>query len=108
MSDEERIWRLHAGEEHLADLVVDGGDFPWLEARCVAQPGLERFRALFEQELAAIDGDDMETADAIYGRKRERLRLTYPNGGDVPEFMLHIQGERAWWRWHDEKFEEGE
>jgi hypothetical protein len=104
----DKIWRLYAGEEHLADLVVDGGDFPWLEAKCLAQPGLDRFRELFASELAALDAEDFERADALYLRKRELLRLTYPEGGDVPEFMLHLQDDRAWWRWHDEPFEDDE
>ena len=28
--------------------------------------------------------------------------MTYPDGGHVPEFMLHMAGDKAWWRWSDE------
>ncbi|MDK0524423.1 hypothetical protein [Streptomyces sp. ML-6] len=26
-------------------------------------------------------------------------------GGPVAEFLLHIEGDRAWFRWNDEPFE---
>ena len=25
---------------------------------------------------------------------------------NVPEFLLHIEGDTAWWRWNDEPFDE--
>jgi hypothetical protein len=31
--------------------------------------------------------------------------LTYPDGRDVPEYLLHIDGDEAWWRWSDEPFD---
>ncbi|MBX6751337.1 MAG: hypothetical protein IRY85_17015 [Micromonosporaceae bacterium] len=32
--------------------------------------------------------------------------LRNPEGRDVPEFLLHIDGDQAWWRWSDEPFDE--
>jgi hypothetical protein len=29
-------------------------------------------------------------------------------GALVPEFLLHIDGEDAWWRWSDESFTQAE
>lgn len=34
------------------------------------------------------------------------LVLTGPEGKDVAEFLLHIQGDRAWFRWSETPFSE--
>ncbi|MEV6847472.1 hypothetical protein [Actinoplanes sp. NPDC051411] len=34
------------------------------------------------------------------------VTLRYPEGNEVPEFLLHIQGDEAWWRWSDEPFDD--
>jgi hypothetical protein len=41
-----------------------------------------------------------------YGRIRATVRLVNPAGDDVPEFLLHIEGAVAWWRFSDEPFED--
>jgi hypothetical protein len=28
--------------------------------------------------------------------------MTFPDGRDVPEWLLHIDGDEAWWRWADD------
>lgn len=101
-------WRLYAGDELVADLVVTGGDFPWLHASVDPKPAFERYRELFAKEAAASEaaGDDWTAADLLYHRIRAQLRLARPDGSDVPEFLLHIDGEEAWWRWSDEPFDD--
>ena len=42
--------------------------------------------------------------EPAYGRVREAVSLAAPDGRRVPEFLLHIQDESAWWRWSDEPF----
>jgi hypothetical protein len=51
MNHGEQVWRLMQGEELLAELVVTGGDFPWLNARIRAMPEFEAVRPLFGEEL---------------------------------------------------------
>jgi hypothetical protein len=34
------------------------------------------------------------------------VTLWYPDGREVPEFLLHLDGSVAWWRWSDEHFDE--
>jgi hypothetical protein len=92
------VWKLHAGEELVAELVVTGLDDPWLIARVDARPGLERFRPLFEAELQGEDGD---IAGPHISQLRRELRLSKPNGAVVVAFMLHVDGDEAWWRWID-------
>jgi hypothetical protein len=44
-SDGERAWRLMHGEKLIAELVVTGGNFPWLNAHLRPAPEFEEVRA---------------------------------------------------------------
>ena len=98
------VWRLCAGDELVAELVVTDRAFPWLSARVEAEAGFERYRDLFAKELAASDAAGAAAADILYHRIRSELRLVGPDGRDVPEFLLHVDGDEATWRWSDEPF----
>jgi hypothetical protein len=99
-------WRLYREQELLGELVVTDADFPWLNARFQAAPAFETVRPLFEEELRLADAvdDDVDAWQAAYARVRDAVSLAAPGGRRVPEFLLHIQGEDAWWRWSDEPF----
>lgn len=103
-------WSLHrrAGGEALASFVVTGGDFPWLHARVEAAAGLADVRSLFAAELRLLDrvDDDVEAWERAYDAVREAVVLRCPDGRDVPEFLLHVDGDEAWWRWSDEAFDD--
>ncbi|MBM2623167.1 hypothetical protein JIG36_47490 [Actinoplanes sp. LDG1-06] len=96
-------WTLHrqADGELLAELVVTDGDFPWLYARVEARAGLAELRPLFADELRLLD-DDPEAWEKAYDELRSVVTLRCPEGHDVPEFLLHLDGDEAWWRWSDE------
>jgi hypothetical protein len=106
MSDSGGMWRLVRGEEILAGLVVTGGAFPWLHARVLPAPGFDEVRPLFEEELRRLDhlDDDPGAWEAAYLRIRQAVRVLAPDGRPVPEFVLHIDSDQAWWRWGDEPF----
>ena len=110
MNHGEQAWRLMQREELLAELIVTGGDFPWLNARIRAMPGFEAVRPPFEEELRALGhiDDDVGSWQAAYDRIRRAVSLLYPEGRPVPEFLLHVDGEDAWWRWSDEPFTQAE
>jgi hypothetical protein len=110
MNDGERVWPLMHGKELIAELVVTGGDFPWLNARVRAMPGFEEVRPLFVEELRALEHieDDLGAWQAAYDNIRSAVELVYPEGHPVPEFLLHIRGDDAWWRWSDEAFTQAE
>jgi hypothetical protein len=90
-----RVWQLMRGAELIAEFVVTGGDFPWLNARVRAMPGLDEVRPLFEQELRALEqiDDDFVSWQAARDRIRSAVSLLYPEGHPVPEFVLHVDGE---------------
>jgi hypothetical protein len=110
IADHGRVWTLHRGDdgELLADLVVTGGDFPWLHGRVHAHEGLAGVRPLFAEELRLLESidDDVAFWERSYEQVREAVNLRYPDGREVPEFLLHIDGDQAWWRWSDQPFQE--
>jgi hypothetical protein len=110
MTEPERTWQLLRGDELLAELVVTGGDFPWLSAEVRPAPGFAEVRPLFDDELRRADLMDKEPElwEAAYHRVRAAVRLVAPDGRPVPEFLLHIDGSDAWWRWSDEPFPDEE
>jgi hypothetical protein len=109
MSDADPVWRLVRGDELLAELVVTDADFPWLNARVRPAAGFAGVRPLFDDELRRLEDLDEEPEqwEAAYRSIREVVRLLTPDGRAVAEFLLHIEGENAWWRWSDEPFPEG-
>lgn len=103
-----QTWSLYRGEELVADLVVTGSDLPWLNAEVRPCGGFEDVRPLFDEELRLLDDVDnhVDAWEAAYQQVRETVTLKYPEGSDVPEFLLHIDGAEAWWRWSDEAFDQ--
>ena len=104
---QDETWKLHRGDELLADLVVTDGDFPWLYARVRPHDGFEDVRPLFAEELRLLDDIENDSAawETAYDAIRAIIILRYPAGGEVPEFLLHVDGDEAWWRWSDEPFD---
>jgi hypothetical protein len=105
-------WTLHRRDDGrlLADLVVTGGDFPWLNARVDPREAFEEVRPLFADEVRLLDGVDenVESWERAYEAVRSAVTLRYPDGREVPEFLLHIDGNQAWWRWKDEPFDDAD
>ena len=105
MTERPQIFLVARREELIAELVVERLDPPWLRGRVVPRHGFAALRPLFdhERELAAnLDRDPAAWARA-YRRLRGEVRLIKPDGHQVPEFLLHIDGNRAWWRCGDRR-----
>ncbi|MFI1767798.1 hypothetical protein ACH41H_37930 [Streptomyces sp. NPDC020800] len=100
------VWCVRTEDEPVGEILIDEADFPWLAGRFVPGPGFAAVRDLFARELALADRDDdagWEEWESAYDEIRRRVALSSPDG-PVPEFLLHIEGERAWFRWSDEPF----
>jgi hypothetical protein len=97
----------HGGQgAEIGEILIDDADFPWLSGRFRAGPAFGGVEDLFARELALAErDDDGHRADweAVHAEIGRRVRLVSPDG-PVAEFLLHIQGERAWFRWSDEPF----
>ena len=63
---------------------------------------------LFTEELRLVKrlGEDGGSWAAAYDAVLDAVTLRHPDGREVPEFLLHIDGDRAWWRWSDEPFDD--
>jgi hypothetical protein len=94
------------GDELIADLVVTDGDFPWLHARLEPTSAFEEVKDIFTEELRLLDrlDDEYSAWAAVDDEIHAILSLENPEGFRVPEFLLHIDGDAAWWRWSDEPF----
>jgi len=103
---DDQVWRLRRGNELVADLIVTGGDFPWLNAAVQATPAFEELRPLFAEELRLLDqlNQNTEAWEAAYARIPQAVSLESPDGRAVPEFLLLVDGQDAWWHWSDEPF----
>lgn len=99
-----RVWQLLHHGVKVADLVIDGGDWPWEEARVDASEAFEALRPMFAEETRLLDADDPSWDDA-YIEIRRNFTLLGPDGRPTPEFLLHIEGDRAWWRYSDVPFD---
>ena len=101
------VWRLLDGDIEVARLVVTEPDFPWVHARLEPTEAYAAVRPLFDEDLRLSDrfDEDPAAADEAYYRIRERLTLVDPDGRVVPEWLLHVDGDQAWWRWNDEPFD---
>lgn len=78
---------------------------PGSAGRFVPAEGFADVEPLFDRELLLVEEEAVfEELDAVVGEISEKLQLIGP-AGPVAEFLLHIDGEPAWFRWSDEPFE---
>lgn len=108
MGFEGEVWQVRSGDEPVGDILIDDADFPWLAGRFTAGAAFAGLRELFAHELALLDLDDetgQQEWEAVHGEIGRRVSLIAPHGRPVPEFLLHIDGDRAWFRWSDEPFD---
>ncbi|MFE1885310.1 hypothetical protein [Streptomyces diastatochromogenes] len=99
------VWRVGAGEESVGEIVIDEADFPWLSGRFTNGPGFAAVQDLFAREPALLEEESWDEWESAYDEIRRHVSLSSPDG-PVSEFLLHIEGDRAWFRWSDEPFED--
>lgn len=108
MGFEGEVWQVRSGADQVGEILIDDADFPWLAGRFTAGPAYGAVQELFARELALTERDDeghRQRWEEAYDEIRRRVSLASPDG-PVAEFLLHIDGERAWFRWSDEPFED--
>ncbi|MFJ3669445.1 hypothetical protein ACIPSE_23620 [Streptomyces sp. NPDC090106] len=108
MGFEGEVWKVRDAREPVGEILIDDADFPWLSGRFTPGPAYDSVRDLFTRELALAQRDDdthWQEWERAYDEIRRRLSLHSPDG-PVPEFLLHIDGDRAWFRWSDTPFDD--
>jgi hypothetical protein len=51
-----------------------------------------------------VEEEKWQEWEEAYDEIRRRVSLVAPSG-PVPEFLLPVEGDRAWFRWSDEPFD---
>jgi len=103
-----QVWHVRGGDDPVGEILIDEADFPWLSGHFTAGPGYDAVRDLFARELALAERDDdghWEEWERVHDEIRRRVSLVSPDG-PVPEFLLHIEEDRAWFRWSDKPFDD--
>ena len=97
---------LKREDELLGTLRSYSTDFPWVNCKFEPLPAFENLRPLFSEELRLLDaglgdGDQVEKWEAAYNRITSAgLRLFDVEKEDyIDEFLLHIDGDEAWFRY---------
>ncbi|THV27328.1 hypothetical protein [Glycomyces paridis] len=94
------VWVLRDGGRAIGRVTIDGNDFPWLHGVFEPLEGFEAVRPLFERSLRLLEEERYEEWESAYGLIDGRLTFDSPDG-PVAEFLLHIENDRAWFRWSD-------
>ncbi|TDQ01542.1 hypothetical protein EV186_1021411 [Labedaea rhizosphaerae] len=103
VSEQGGAWLLKRGDEVLGEVhLTPDGDFPWLVGRFTARPGFAAVKELFD---ALRDRADEQRRAWATRTIEETMTFVAPDG-PVAEFWLHIDGDRAWFRYSDEPLEE--
>jgi hypothetical protein len=109
-----QVWQVRGGDgpagdpDPVGEILIDDADFPWLSGHFTAGPAYDAVRELFARELALAEQDDdghWDEWERVHDEIRRRVSLVSPDG-PVPEFLLHIEGDRAWFRWSDKPFDD--
>ncbi|MEU6198797.1 hypothetical protein [Streptomyces sp. NPDC047061] len=103
MGFEGEVWQVRGGQEPVGEIAIDEADFPWLHGTFTPGPGFAGVQDLFARELVLADDEDWEAWEEVHDEIHRQVSLISPDG-PVPEFLLHIEGDRAWFRWSDEPF----
>ncbi|MFI9331309.1 hypothetical protein ACIGZJ_27705 [Kitasatospora sp. NPDC052868] len=105
MGFEDQIWRLERQGELVGEIVIEESDFPWLHGRFLPGPAFPAMEPVFTRSLALSEAEDRDAFDTAYEEIAKTVSLASPSG-PVAEFLLHIQGGTAWFRWSDDPFDE--
>jgi hypothetical protein len=73
------------------------------------EPGFAELAPLFQREVELVDsaGDlDVDAWEAVQAEIRRTVALVKPDGQEAADFILHIRGSEASFRWSDEPRDE--
>ncbi|MBC8141478.1 MAG: hypothetical protein H7Y38_08565 [Armatimonadetes bacterium] len=103
-------WRLVKGDLELATITPTDHDFPWIYGTVERTEHFALVADYFESDRRAMEDEpevDYEALDAAYEQmKADGVQLVAPEGVPVAEFLLHIVGDDAWFRYSDEPFDD--
>lgn len=112
MPDDHRdgqLWQLRQDGEVVARIRVHGADQPWAVGQFAPEPGFAELAPLFQRAVELVDSDgdlDVDAWEAVQTQICQRVVLAKPDGQRVADFILHLRGGEASFRWSDEPLDE--
>ena len=95
-------WELKKGGELLGVLTEQNIHQPWINCKFQASPAFALYEGLFAEEIRLLNRDEMELRQQAY-QKIDELELALEplnEGGEtIKDFILHIDGDRAQFRY---------
>jgi len=94
-------WTLKLGNEILGALTDGSLNMPFTFCRFVASAPFSKYQSLFAKELELINSDQMALWEQVYSEINAlglALEPTDGTSGLISEFILHIDGNKAWFR----------
>jgi hypothetical protein len=81
------VWALVCGDELLAELMVTGGDFPWLNAKVRPATGFAEVRPLFDDALRRLEllTEEPEQWEPAHRHVWDVVRFRAPAGSQYLE-----------------------
>lgn len=97
------IFLLCRDDQLLGELTASSPDFPWHQGNFHPTPAFEEVRSLFERELVLMNAEKWVEWEAVWTAIYDlgvKLRPASARDAseDISEFLLHIDGDEAWWR----------
>lgn len=106
---ERERWTLWAHADLLGYIDITVLDQPWKHGRWRPTAAFASFAPSFSESLKLLEDDDFEAWEEAEAALREAgVHLRYPDGSAVPESLVHIDGDAAWFRWNDKPFDNSE
>ncbi|MFG1895966.1 hypothetical protein ACGFIP_18315 [Micromonospora zamorensis] len=93
----------------VAQIRVHGADQPWFAGQFEPEPGFVELAPLFQREVELVDsaGDlDVDAWEAVQSQICQTVALVKPDGQEVADFILHIRGGEASFRWSDDPLDD--
>ncbi|MFG3072139.1 hypothetical protein [[Kitasatospora] papulosa] len=101
MTGPDSEWQLLHGGTLVGTITVDEAGMPWQCGRFFPEPAFSQFRPWFDELNAILEAEEFERFDDAYDRIESALVLVSPTG-PVGNFLLHIDQDRASFRWDAE------
>ena len=99
-------WMLRWRDQDVGTILVERTDMPWLFGRWAPAEAFEGLTELFADDLRLFQSGNWPAWERVHQRIVQRgVALHRPNGDQVAEWILHIDGNEAWFRFMDEAFD---
>ncbi len=94
------IFHLRQKNTLLGTLKQSGLDFPWISCTFEPTESFNKLKPLFDRELELTESEEWDEWEEAYQQiEAEELYIVeVAEGKEIHEFLLHIRGAEAWFR----------